>query len=404
MVSYEKILKRADVREFLHEVLLDNRFHEMNDIDSLYPKDEYAFIVAVDALIKYAILFDTEDLVDEYISQLRRFMKKSFLYESFLDGVYRSLGRITAVILNIELEHIETPASKRKILAYIYERYITNGYFFHSFPSAFCPHIMQNGMDPLQYSFDYQSFLEVQKIFFHHNQKDIIKKNFNDTSYITLTDSFLDAYHYALSSPSYLSSFLSLCSYMRDEKKYDRSAYFRHDFKACSNNLEQLCRDLELSNQEATFLFTTFVQEWKRLDISNSVPTILFIRRSLLGENYLSDYRSILDRCDEEELSYSIGRIFASKFAECKHYSPISSKDIQIVRFPSYSEAFYHRSDFAFEDSLVDDEVEEKVPERVYVRNEVANAYGGASILALLGVLLITLGTVITIVLAAYRG
>lgn len=404
MVMLEKILRRADALEFLHEVLLCDRFQKKDCFDFPYPKEEFPFIIAMDALVKYAILFDTEDLVDEYILQLRRFMKKGFCYESFLDGVYRSLGRITSVILNIELDDIETPSAKRKILAYIYQRYITNGYLFHSFPSTFYSDVLKNGIDPLHYSFSRDTFLEVKKIFASHHHKDIITKDFSDTSYISLTDSFLDAYHYAFSAPSYLSQLGSLSSYMMDEKKYDRGAYFRKDFKASYSNLLQLCRDLELSNSEATFLFTTFVEEWKRLDISHSFPTILFIKRSLVGENYLSEYRSILERCEEEDLAYSIGRIFTPRIMSRKQYNPIKPCDIQIVRFLSYSDVFHNSQDFAFKNDQACDMIKEEVPERVYVRNEVANAYGGASVLALLGVLLITLGTVITIVLAAYGG
>ena len=50
------------------------------------------------------------------------------------------------------------------------------------------------------------------------------------------------------------------------------------------------------------------------------------------------------------------------------------------------------------------EEIKEEMPERVNVRMEVVNAYGNASILALLGVLLIALGATITILLTIYKG
>ena len=80
----DRILNRADVKEFLHEVLIDNRFNDKvspkTPEQTTYPKTEYSLILMMDALIKYAILFDTDDLVDEYILQLRRFMKKCEKY------------------------------------------------------------------------------------------------------------------------------------------------------------------------------------------------------------------------------------------------------------------------------------------------------------------------------------
>ena len=44
------------------------------------------------------------------------------------------------------------------------------------------------------------------------------------------------------------------------------------------------------------------------------------------------------------------------------------------------------------------------MPARVNLRMEVVNTYGNASILALLGILFITLGATITILLAIYKG
>lgn len=404
-----RILNRADVKEFLHEVVLDERFNSKKCPETYekttYPKTEYSLILMMDALIKYAILFDTDDLVDEYILQLRRFMKKCESHRDLAEGINKLLGRITAVILKIDLEEVETPSAKRKILTYIYEKYIINGYVFHSFPSIYQNRVEENGLDPLEYKMDLNKLKEVKEIIRKHNIKEVITKDLTDTSYITITDSPALAYHYALSSPSYLSELTATSTQMENEKIYEREAYLHKDFQKAEENIEKLCSNLGLSNSESTVFLETFVEEWKRLDITNSTPMIAFIKRESLNKNYLKDYRKILETCEKEELSYSIEQIMTSRIDNEKRYTPIKRQDIKIERLLSYKEIYYNDDDFKEELPLIDQKIiKEEMPKRVNIRNEVVNAYGNASILALLGVLLIALGATITILLAIYKG
>ncbi len=401
-------MRRADVKEFLHEVLIDERFYnktspEMKEKGS-YPKSEYSLILVIDAIIKYTILFDTEDLVDEYILQLRRFMKKCENYEDLVEGINRVIGKITAVILKIDLEEIETSENKKRILSYIYNRYITNGYVFHSIPGIYNNQVEENGLDPFDFNDNNEKLREIKNILEKHNGKNVITKDLKDTSYITITDSPAMAYHYALSSPYYLSELTATSLYMENEKKYDRSAYFRKDFKASEKNIEQLCRDLELSNNEATIILSYFVEEWKRLEVTTKEPTLVLIKRSSVNKNYLKDYRKILDTCDKEELSYSISRIIDSKIKDEKRYTPIAKENLKVITLPKYREIYYNSMDFIEQVEEEKEEIKEEMPERVNVRMEVVNAYGNASILALLGVLLIALGATITILLTIYKG
>lgn len=404
-----KILKRADVKEFLHEVLINERFHNkkspLTPEGTIYGKSEYSLMFMMDALIKYSILFESDNLIDEYIAQLKRFMKKCENHRDLVEGVTRILAKMTAVTLNIDVEQIEQPENKRKILAYIYNKYITNGYLFHSFPSSYIDQVKNEGIDPLKYSYNIEKFVKTKQILRSHYKKEILTKDLDNTSYITLTDSPALAYHYALHSPLYLAELVAISSYMDDDKKYDRSAYYQQDFKKAEENVEQLCRDLELSNNESTVLLETFVEEWKRLNITNSHPAIAFIKRESLHHNYLKDYRSILETCDREELIYSINRIIDSRIDVEKRYTPIMADDIKVILLPGYREIFNNYEDFKEEKVVLEKEVvKEEMPARVNLRMEVVNTYGNASILALLGILFITLGATITILLAIYKG
>jgi len=229
-------------------------------------------------------------------------------------------------------------------------------------------------------------------------------KDLEDTSYFTITDSPALAYHQALHSPSYLSELTAMSIYMDNEKKYDIGAYFRKDFKKAEENIIQLCRELELSNDEATVVLESFVQEWRRLNITTSTPVIAFIKRKSVDHHYLKDYRKILEMCDKEDLSYLIGQLMESRIDDEKRYTPIDNEQVKIVTLPGWSQIYCDTGDFIEEKEEQVEPVAEKMPERVTVRNEVVNTYGNASIVALFGVLLIALGATITILLAIYKG
>ncbi len=393
----ENLLRRADVREFLYEVLTDDRFGkispEMNGEKS-YPEKEYGLLLAMDAIIKYSILFDFDDLIDEYVAQLRRFMKKCENQHDFEEGVHRLLGKITAVTLKIEEEQMEEVDSKRKILSYIYNRYITEGYLFYAFPERDSFQIMERGLDRKENL----PFLENFEIL---NQKEpgFLKE---EDPFFLLTDSPLLAYHRALMAPFSLANLTSLSPWMKNEKKYDRGAYFRRDFKKAKENMEQLCLDFNLSNQESKKVLTAFLEEWKNFQVTDSKITFSFIKRKSVDQNYLKDYRKILEMAEKEDLSYLIGQILETRIEDFKRYTPIAREDIEIVHLPNYQEMTHSNIDY--QEEIPNEKEQEEIEENINLRMEVANAYGSASALALLGILLIALGVIVTIIFAMYKG
>jgi len=217
---------------------------------------------------------------------------------------------------------------------------------FHSFPFSYKNIVLEKGLDPLDYPCDIEGLKTIKEIFKIHGQKKILTKDLEDTAYITLTDSPLLAYHYAFSAPSYLSELVATSPFMENHKKYDRGAYYRREFQVAEKNVEQLCRDLELSNNESTIVLEQFVNEWKRLNMTTSRPIIAFIKRECVNHNYLKDYRKILDTCDKEELSYSIERILSPRIKSEKRYTPIAKENINLVELPQYREIYESALDF----------------------------------------------------------
>ena len=58
--------------------------------------------------------------------------------------------------------------NKRKILVYLYEEYIVNGYMFHSFPSTFKALVEEKGLDPKDYIYPVFYMKKLYYIFKNH--------------------------------------------------------------------------------------------------------------------------------------------------------------------------------------------------------------------------------------------
>ncbi|MBQ3468578.1 MAG: hypothetical protein IJH18_00750, partial [Bacilli bacterium] len=248
----EKFLERADVLDFLRECLTDSRFvntttSEMFEED-LFLKNQYGLLFAMDALIKFDIIVGDPDLIDEYVAQLRRIMKKFNTGNDLYLGLNKTLGKLIASKLN--LEDTDSPENKKAIIKYIYERYIQNGYIFHSFPAEYLEEIKNTGIDSSEAYYNLEEVKEIDAIFKNHGMGKVFDGlNENHNYAIDITDSPLIAYFNALNMPKYLNTFTSTNEYLL-ENKYDRNAFYKKDKVACLDNIKRLSNNAGLTNQE----------------------------------------------------------------------------------------------------------------------------------------------------------
>ncbi len=382
----ENIFRRKDVCDFIEEILSDDYNVEKKDYttsNSNITAVEQILFTFLDALFKYQIILDTDVFLDEYIVQVKKLLKKLDNYYDINLGIAKIIGKLCALKLNISDR--DEDDSKRKILEYVYDRYIVHGYLFHGFSGVYKEQIQQFGFIPESYQHSYSHFIEVDKIFSGYNFSDVMGKDFYG-NYVTFTDDFMMGCYYGVHSPMYFSRLLS---YKEKEESYGMDAYFKNDYFGCFRNLNKLMKVAGLNDYEKKYITRVCCSEWKVLQKSSSNIHILLVKREKLGYNYLIDIDTILN--GTSDLGEGILKITGSKCRDIVVDSKLESSDISFIEIPNYKMLFSLREKQAYED-ISKSQIIKNNNERL------SNTYGKVSVLILLGSLLITLGVIFTII------
>lgn len=388
----ERFFKRRDVTEFIDEVISNSIYskkkNSVYDSYEVFVDSSQALFTFFDAIYKFAIIIEDEAYFTEYIMQVRKVIKKFENFNDINEGINKIIGKICA--LKLGLSDREDVIARKYIVKYVYDKYIVSGYVFHGFPSIYKDDICKYGLVPDNYHHMYDKFIEINKIFERHGFYNILGKDFKVKG-IYFTDSFILGCFYAFSAPMYFYRLLGYNSF--DISNYDDKAYLNNDYFASFNNLSLLMRKAKLTEAEKKFVIKTCFEEWKLIKNSTDV-SILAIKRSSVGLNYLKNIDDILAKTSFCDLGNSIGKIFSYCDNEILVTEKISSNDINIISLNNYKELKSIR-DMRLNDI--------KNRQEAYNSDKIINAYGKVSILMILGSLLITLGVIATIVMF-YKG
>lgn len=388
----ERFFKRRDVTEFIDEVISNSIYskkkNSVYDSYEVFVDSSQALFTFFDAIYKFAIIIEDEAYFTEYIMQVRKVIKKFENFNDINEGINKIIGKICA--LKLGLSDREDVIARKYIVKYVYDKYIVSGYVFHGFPSIYKDDICKYGLVPDNYHHMYDKFIEINKIFERHGFYNILGKDFKVKG-IYFTDSFILGCFYAFSAPMYFYRLLGYNSF--DISNYDDKAYLNNDYFASFNNLSLLMRKAKLTEAEKKFVIKTCFEEWKLIKNSTDV-SILAIKRSSVGLNYLKNIDDILAKTSFCDLGNSIGKIFSYCDNEILVTEKISSNDINIISLNNYKE-FKSIRDMRLNDI--------KNRQEAYNSDKIINAYGKVSILMILGSLLITLGVIATIVMF-YKG
>lgn len=382
----ENILRRRDVLEFIGEVISNPNYS--NKKNSVYENYELFYgttlslFTFLDALYKYQIIIEVDYYLDEYISQVRKLIKKLNDFNDITDGVNKVIGKMCA--LKLGLSDREDNLAKEYVVKYIYDKYIINGYVFHGFPSVYKEQFIRNGLIPECYHNLYDKFIEVNKIFKRHGCS-VINKNFNDKS-VYFTDSFILGCFYAFAGPIYFYRIVG--NNDLGINNWDNTAYFKNNYFGCFNNLNLLLKKIRATDNEKKMVIRSCFEEWKSIRTDISEVSIIAVKRRVVNRDYLKNYDEIINNISECELSSSINKIFSSCDNDISVFQKINPCDIRIINISNYKALMDIRKKKLEEDR-----------QNSYNNDRISNAYGRASILMLLGSIFVTLGVIITIIM-----
>ena len=413
-MNFKSLLKNEHLLSILHNVLTNettkNKVSNVSIKGESYSYNRYSLLIVIDLVIKYQIIINDETYNSYFLNRLDSIVDDYKDHQDLIIKGNNLLIDIVSKVLNIF--SITSTKDKQQILKYIYDKYIVNGYCFHSFPSIFKNEVEELGLTT---NIDYKELNDLKRIdyiFSNHNYKNIISRDLKEKSRpIYITDSPAMAYYYTFRNPEYMAELTSLSKYYNYLKDYNKDAYYVKDYHKCKSNLVSLCKHVNMTTKEETTVLKTFDRRWKALNLSESLPCIAFIKRSDLAKDSLPNINEIIKSVDTIELSYLVSKITDSKYPVIRKYSNISSLYLSVITMPSYREI--KNNEFIIKDkpkavvTTVTRETyqEEKVQKETFNFNyKNAYSYGNANVIALLGLLMISLGATITIILNVLGG
>lgn len=400
---FSKIIKRDDVKKLMSEVINDTRYNDVNiplPIENNYfINNNYALFLIMDALLKFDIIIDDYRFIEDYVCQLKRIMKRMNDYQDINKGINTLIGKTCGRKLN--LNNYKSNDVKEKILRYIYKKYVVEGYFYYGFSSTYKNEIEYEGITKSGFRLD-SRLDDVNNILKDYEKKDIIKRVESD-----ITDNFVVASYFAFLGPDYLEKMAN--SGIFNDKCYDKSCFYTKNVNTFRNNLSLYCDKKHMKYDEKATVINNFLDTWNESMISNSHGCIAFIKRSQMNRNFLKDIEDIIIGSRDVDLYSSIAMIMESRYSSYELDGDISSLFFEIVDIPSYQYIIgeiEEEIEIIYDDNGLDDlkiivEDQENNFDNKKEKFQNSNSYGFTSVFMLVGLLLISLGSTITIIIKA---
>ena len=356
---FKELLEREDVKYFINSLYNDDYFINRNNYD---PYENIGLFY--DALYKYSILFDDDSYIDMLIKEIRSLFRKLNNLDDVIVGINKILSKLIVIKLGIK--------NKNDFIDYVYDKYITNGYFIHAYSNVYTSNIINNGFNIDEYNNLYNEFNNIKNKLVKY-KVELIEKDFNDKS-IFFTDNMRSAYNYSLRSPNYFYDYI--CN---DKNIKYEDGYLVKDYKKCLANLKKIIFNYSIDTNTSKEMIDTFNREWNLLNNSNNnISSFIFVKRSFFDIKNI-DKDKFIDKYISEDYDIILDRLINNNYTNVKCSKNIPSKDIIVI-------------------NIVNQFINNKKEEEIEIEED-NDENGMVSLLILVGVIFICIGSIITLFL-----
>lgn len=379
----DELLKRDDVLRFINLLKNNERYFkkEKNIIFCDYFNPEYlALFIFYDALVKYKIIVDDIYLFEEFMEQLDKIYKKIDNFDDIRVGINKLIGKMVSI--KLEIKNVNNDIQKKEIISYVYNKYILEGYYIHGFNSNYNDIIISHDFTPEEYQNNYDDFIKISNIFLKHNAVNVIEKDFSIKK-VDFTDDLVMACYYSKYSPSFYYRFLNNKDYFDKEIVIDNIS--KDSFNNWSRGLKMFMYDSFFYEYEKKFINGVIKDKWDFLHKKNLI-SLMLVKRKVINNNVVSLDNYLNDSSDVYDV---IDRILSSKVGNISYKNKIAKDDIIVLNFDIEKEIVYNEN--------ISYEEEENISLLKVENKSFLNVYGKASILIIIGSLLISLGVIIMI-------
>lgn len=384
----DEYLSRKDVHLFINRIINNSGYNSKDRVLSIMryaTSRDIALFTFYDALFKFRVVVDDFILFPEYLKDLEKLYKKIDNYDDVSAGVNKLICKNVALKLNIK--DLADSRNKYRIVAYVFDKYIVNGYYFHGFNSVYLDDVKRGTFNPEVYNSNYDKMKEIDSIFRKYNINGVFEKDFSKKE-IYYTDSLVMGCYYSKYSPLYFYNFLLNNNYFKYEFREDEC--LKDGFLNYTKNLKRFMKFNGFSESDKNKVLSIVSDEWRFINSRSNNVSLLFVRRSSISNGSYN----IKDYYDEN------GNVFelVDKMLCCKKNSISSStclyNNYGIINFSD-----------CFVSNLRDLDISNFDECQSFNNNfSFSNVYGKASIFIILGSLLISFGVIITILMILRGG
>ena len=381
-------------RNILQKLLVVDKYKRILPPDYIknkyYVDNKYAFLLAVDAIIKYDQIIEEPKYLHLYINQLIKIFDKYSNYNDIKNGINLLIAKITCDKLCIT--NIHTFSAREMILRYIYNKYIVNGYFYFGFSSNYLNEIECVGIRTNTFFID-------DKLNYIN---DVFKKASGKLLFLnektTITDDITIATYFSLISPYFLADMASNPLFI--DKKINRECFYRHDLVNIKESLGKVCDFQRIDPENKKEVVNSFIDCYTLSCAREIKPCIAKINRRSINKNKLKDIDRIIKDTDEK-LGSAVGLILDSRYTSYNIIKDISPYDIEIIQIPTYCDLLTGPNSITNVINVNSEEL--KIDNSIIRRKITQNSFGSIS-LAYIGLLFIFIGTVLAIFMSFMGG
>ena len=384
-----RYLNREDVLNLIKEIKNNPRYYEKETLkDEIDIGNELSLYILYDALLKFKIVIDNDELLDEYIIQIEKLYKKIDSFDQIIIGINKLICYMTIKLYNIR--GIDLKENRNKVIEHVYNKYILNGYFIHGFSTVYENSIKVKGFMSEFYVNYYDQFNDVKKIFEKYGCGDILKKDFSlNKTYFT--DSFIMGCYYSSMAPMFFTNIL-FNRIFGDKLRKDN--YLKLDYNACISHLKRYLVNKSFDKNDIDYILYIIKKEWDLLYRVNKKISLMVVKRNLINNsnNNIEEYLN-----DDGDLYDIVDGILSSKNGSVIFDGTIEAQNIEILSLDNYYDV-----DVKNISILTVDDNDDNLPYKnrnEYLNKEFLDAYGNVYIFLIIGSIFISLGVIITIIM-----
>jgi hypothetical protein len=322
-----------------------------------FPESSRDMIIG--SLIQYLILFPNSDetTLDTYCDSLLE--ETSLLDSEDMNGLLmkkeQMLKQAIIEALNIEESAVEEPNNISAIYHYIYNAYIKNGYYFHSFNGVFEESIRTEGLSKDTRFWDWNDVDRIQEICSKAGYPLVCGwSKLNSKGKISLGDDPNNIYRYANTSPEWFVQFVAHGFHIQNKPPYDKKAFYKKDYAAARQNIERWCDRMEshpetpINSDERQEILNFFDKYWPVFTKESiSSPRCALVARTALDrggrfpesfEEYKSMHEQLGTWRTPITVDFIVGTLLFSSEPDFQIDTNISPDTLKIISLPEYAQ------------------------------------------------------------------